>query len=253
MTAASSSDATTGWSSPTQTRFRQRDQVLIRLAEKLIQEQGMVSFRFSELASLAGCSAGTLYKHFSSKEDLLVAIFARHVELLVSCQPHLMNSDLSFAERWIAMHFCGVIASEGVAWSLALNALGGAPKMVDKASDYRVQELKMYVNQFYGAILRVVEAARIQGELTADDEQVRTVHTMMACFQRGAAGLLHNELMLDVVKPIGPEAVYEAFATLINGMEWKTPLTEDSFERILAEVNHQLGEMVQDEAIAATF
>ncbi|WP_159437694.1 TetR/AcrR family transcriptional regulator [Ferrimonas marina] len=234
--------SSTHWGSPNQARFRQRDQVLVRLAEQLIQEQGLVSFRFSELAPLAGCSAGTLYKHFSSKEDLLIAIFARHVEHLVERQPHFMNSELSYAERWVAMHLFAVVAIQRSSWTLGLNTLGGAPKVIERASEYRVQELKMYLEQFYRAILRVVEGARIQGHLKASDEQVSTVHAMLAYFQRGASGAVDNPLMSDAIKRLDTRQLFESFAIFINTLEWTTPLRMDSYQRVMAEVEHQLDE-----------
>ncbi|MBY5922994.1 TetR/AcrR family transcriptional regulator [Ferrimonas balearica] len=250
---AMEASGTSSWSSPTQTRFRQRDQVLIRLAEQLIRDQGLVSFRFSELAPLAGCSAGTLYKHFSSKEDLLVAIFARHVEQMVERQPHFMTSQLSFAERWVAMHLCAVVAVNRSAWTLGFNTLGGAPKVVERASEYRVQELKMYLEQFYTAILRVVEGARIQGELNATDEEVKTLHAMMACFQRGASGVIHNPLMSNAVKQLDTREIFSAFAILVGTLNWQRPLQEDSYQRIIAEVEHQLSASEEDQAMVAAF
>lgn len=248
---AMDSNAHSGWSSPTQTRFRQRDQALIKLAEALIQEQGLVSFRFSDLAPRAGCSAGTLYKHFGCKEDLLVAIFSRHVEQLVERQPHLMACDLSFAERWVAMHLVAVLAVNEKFWSLGLNAMGGAPKVLERANEHRVQELRMYLNQFYGAILRVVEGARIQGELVSGDQQVRAVHTMMTCLQRGAAGTLNNPLMQDTLKPLDKAEIYQAFATLISVLDWHKPLNEGSYSRVINEVEHQLNCIAEERAMAA--
>ncbi|WP_298442566.1 TetR/AcrR family transcriptional regulator [uncultured Ferrimonas sp.] len=237
------------WGSPNQARFRQRDQVLVRLAEQLLQQQGLVSFRFSELAPLAGCSAGTLYKHFSSKEDLLVAILARHVEHLVERQPHLMSCELSFAERWVAMHLFAVIASKRCSWTLGLTALGGQPKVIERASEYRVQELKMYLDQFYSAILRVVEGARIQSELFASDNQVAMVHSMLTYLERGASGAQENPLLSGSVKPLDSRQLFDAFAVYINSLDWSTPLRPDSYNRVMAEVEHQLAECDREQAL----
>ncbi len=239
------------WGSPNQTRFRQRDQVLVRLAERLIEQQGLVSFRFSELAPLAGCSAGTLYKHFSSKEDLLIAIFSRQVEGLVARQPHFLSCPLSQAECWIAMHLYGVLVSQQATWALGLNTLGGAPKVLERASEFRVQELKMYLEQFYNTILRVIEGARIQGELTASDQQVQLIHTMMSYFHRGASGSLENPLLHDAVDRLSPRQLYDAFAIFINTLEWKQPLRADSFGRIMAEVEQQLSERQTERELLA--
>ncbi len=237
------------WGSPNHARFRQRDQVLVRLAEQLMQDQGLVSFRFSELAPLAGCSAGTLYKHFASKEDLLIAILARHLERLVECQPHLMTCELSFVERWIAMHLLAVAASRQCCWSLSLNSIGSSPKLVERASEYRIQELKMHLEQFYHAILRVVESARIQGELTATDQQVANTHAMMVFLERGAIDSIDNPLMENALEALDLRQLFEVFALYLNVLDWRTPLRPDSYERVMAEVEHQLQECQQQQQL----
>lgn len=237
---------TSHWGSPNQARFRQRDQVLVRLAEKLLKSQGLVSFRFSELAPLAGCSAGTLYKHFCSKEDLLIAIFSRHIEHLIERQPNLMNCQLSYAERWLAMHLFAVMAARRSSWTLALNSLCSAPKVLEQASDYRVQDLKMHLEQFYGSISRVIEGARIQGELNANDHQITMVHSMLSYLERGAMGIQDNPLMQTAVKPLELRQLFDAFSVYINSLDWQQPLKPDSFQRIVAEIELQLDECDQE-------
>ncbi|WP_028117963.1 TetR/AcrR family transcriptional regulator [Ferrimonas senticii] len=230
------------WGSPNQARFRQRDHMLVCFAEDLLKEQGLVSFRFSELAPEARCSAGTLYKHFSCKEDLLIAIFARHMEHIVERQPYLMSCELSYAERWVAMHLFAVLASQQASWTLGLNGLGVAPKVLEQASEYRIQQLQMRIDQFYSTILRVVESARIQGELNASDSQVNMVHSMLTYLERGACGSRDNPLMVTAITNLDPRQLFDAFAVFINSLEWTAPLRADSFTRVMAEVEHQLAE-----------
>ena len=50
---------------------------ILDAAERLIESQGIVSFKFSQLAHEVGCSTGTLYKFFERKEDVLVCLFLR--------------------------------------------------------------------------------------------------------------------------------------------------------------------------------
>ncbi|MCF1429207.1 MAG: TetR/AcrR family transcriptional regulator, partial [Shewanella sp.] len=51
---------------------------ILDAAEYLIETQGIVSFKFSQLAKEVGCSTGTLYKFFEGKEDILVCLFMRN-------------------------------------------------------------------------------------------------------------------------------------------------------------------------------
>ncbi|WP_220740337.1 TetR/AcrR family transcriptional regulator, partial [Shewanella sp. c952] len=74
---------------------------LLDVAEELIDNQGVVSFRFAQIAKGAGCSTNTLYKYFESKEDVLVCLFLRNT---TSSQIPIFikeNPDLTINERSI--------------------------------------------------------------------------------------------------------------------------------------------------------
>ncbi|WP_125828474.1 TetR/AcrR family transcriptional regulator [Paraferrimonas haliotis] len=50
---------------------------ILDAAENLIDTQGIISFKFSQLAQDVGSSTGTIYKWFKNKEDVLVCLFLR--------------------------------------------------------------------------------------------------------------------------------------------------------------------------------
>ncbi|MBP6797251.1 MAG: TetR/AcrR family transcriptional regulator, partial [Luteimonas sp.] len=56
---------------------RREDQFLDK-AQELIQRDGLLSLQMSKLAEECEYATGTLYKHFASKEDLLVALSTRN-------------------------------------------------------------------------------------------------------------------------------------------------------------------------------
>ena len=54
-------------------------------AQELIQRDGLLSLQMSKLAEECEYATGTLYKHFASKEDLLVALSTRNCLGRSSC------------------------------------------------------------------------------------------------------------------------------------------------------------------------
>jgi AcrR family transcriptional regulator len=48
---------------------------LLRAAQELIEEGGYAAASVAQVAERAGVAAGTLYRHFASKEDLFVEVF----------------------------------------------------------------------------------------------------------------------------------------------------------------------------------
>ena len=52
-----------------------RDKI-VTVAEKIIETDGLTHATTRRIATLAGCSEGTIYRHFRSKEDVFMAVLA---------------------------------------------------------------------------------------------------------------------------------------------------------------------------------
>ncbi len=55
----------------------EREQLFLDNARQLIREEGLLTLQMARLADACDYATGTLYQHFSSKEDLLVALAAQ--------------------------------------------------------------------------------------------------------------------------------------------------------------------------------
>ena len=59
----------------------QRENLILQIAEEVLLEKGYHETSIEEIAARVGVAKGTVYLHFPSKEDLVIAIFAREVEM----------------------------------------------------------------------------------------------------------------------------------------------------------------------------
>lgn len=62
--------------------FVRREQDILNVAESLMAEQGVRTISVDVIAARAGIGKGTIYKHFESKADVLIAIVVRHYTML---------------------------------------------------------------------------------------------------------------------------------------------------------------------------
>lgn len=62
--------------------FARREQDILNVAESLMAEQGVRPISVDVIAARAGIGKGTIYKHFESKADVLIAIVVRHYAML---------------------------------------------------------------------------------------------------------------------------------------------------------------------------
>lgn len=57
-----------------QKEFADREQLFLDAARELIQRDGLLNLAMAKIAASCDYSVGTLYQHFASKEDLLIAL-----------------------------------------------------------------------------------------------------------------------------------------------------------------------------------
>ena len=59
---------------------QEREALILQVAEEVLMEKGYRETSMDEIAARVGVAKGTVYLHFPSKEDLVVAIFARDMQ-----------------------------------------------------------------------------------------------------------------------------------------------------------------------------
>ena len=59
---------------------KEREELILQVAEEVFQEKGYYETSMDEIAARVGIAKGTIYAHFSGKEELVVAIFRRDLQ-----------------------------------------------------------------------------------------------------------------------------------------------------------------------------
>lgn len=111
-----------------------------------------------DIATQAGVGAGTLYRHFPTREALLAAVYRTEVEKLAAAEKRLAGelAPLEALRAWMLL-FVDYIATKKII-APALNAtVGGASKVIE-ASHEPIQ----------GAMRALVERAVNNGEMRKD-------------------------------------------------------------------------------------
>src|SRR5215831_16972380 len=74
---------------------QEREALILKAAEDVLMEKGYHETSIDEIASRVGIAKGTVYLHFPSKEDLVIAIFERDVQGIVEHVEAIMSSSLT--------------------------------------------------------------------------------------------------------------------------------------------------------------
>ena len=111
-----------------------------------------------DIAKQAGVGAGTLYRHFPTRDALLEAVYRTEVEKLASAQRKLAQdlSPMEALRAWMLL-FVDYIATKQII-APALNTLVGGPSKVYEASSAQIT----------GAVRALVERAIESGDIRSD-------------------------------------------------------------------------------------
>ncbi|WP_299810360.1 TetR/AcrR family transcriptional regulator [uncultured Shewanella sp.] len=205
---------------------------LLDVAEDLIDNQGVVSFRFAQIAKGAGCSTNTLYKYFESKEDVLVCLFLRNtissqIPLFIEENPNLTIHEhavlailftFEAVKRSPIFNILRVVAINSMFWQLA--------------SSDKVEILKNRVNLFWSRIKRPLERAAVCGELTATQVEIDDLSQALYFFLAGATSSFESKLMDEQYFIANDDIGYRHISRLMNHYQWREPITREMMQSL---------------------
>jgi TetR/AcrR family transcriptional regulator, fatty acid metabolism regulator protein len=84
----------------------EREALILQAAEDVLMEKGYHEACIDEIASRVGIAKGTVYLHFPSKEDLIVALFARNVRQLLAQVDRIVDAQGTAYTRLEAVLGC---------------------------------------------------------------------------------------------------------------------------------------------------
>jgi AcrR family transcriptional regulator len=146
---------------------RNRDRVL-EVAKEAFTRSG-ADASLDDIARQAGVGAGTLYRHFPSREALIEAVYRTEVEKLAAAERKLADTlpPLEALRTWMLL-FIDYIATKKII-APALNTLVGCHSKVIEAS----------YNQIWEAIRALVERAIKSGDIRKDLDPIDLLRALI--------------------------------------------------------------------------
>lgn len=113
-----------------------------------------------EIAQIAGVGAGTLYRHFPTRDALVTAVFRNETEQLVAAADHLTltRPPVEALGAWLLMFF-DFVATKHSMMELLNSILGGTDELKTET-----------MNQIDGAVAKLVRGAIANGDVRPDVE-----------------------------------------------------------------------------------
>jgi AcrR family transcriptional regulator len=225
-----------------QREIQQREKTIIEVARKLLLEHGYFALTMDRIVAHTEYSKGTLYQHFSSKEDVLAAIEAEADVVRSRFFDRAAKFKGNARERMTCL---------GYAYELYFSLYPGhfnseriieAPEVQEKISPKRRVSAKSQDEHCFKVMIEMISSAESEGKLRLP----KALSAQALCFNLWSAtsgaysklaahfelpGMTQKELLLSVRHNTW---------LLLDGYRWKPLSTEFDYEKIIKRARKEI-------------
>ncbi len=207
----------------------QREREICQAATVLMQEQGFLAVRMSDVAKASGYSMGTIYSHFSSKEDLLVACAIEVEEQILNTLGQALDAPLPPLERLLLMGLVAWTCVDGNPTADELVHLSMSPSVWRRASPARHAQQVELSNRFGQRVYRELEQACADGSLDrqpgcgcSPEEWVRLMEAALWGLFIGFRQVCESGQRSFLTEQRRLTAVYACWVSMLRGFGWQS-------------------------------
>lgn len=228
-----------------QREFQQREQLFLDTARAILRSDGVANLTMERIADLTEYAKGTVYKHFTCKEDILCGLCLDSLRQMAALFDKALQFKGNSRERIMAIGTAYQLYTLQYPEEFDLLIATRTNNIRQKASPERVADINHFDATVHNQIRSVVNDAIHAGQLKLPAH----IQTDEVCFSLWAMSF--GMLVLDQAKDIAGELVlppiqqmiFNQITLLLDAYGWH-PLSHEfdyhqAFARVLQHLNAQ--------------
>jgi AcrR family transcriptional regulator len=215
-------------------RFEERDRRIRETAQRLLLERGLHGFSMDDVAEAIDYSKGTVYQHYESKEDALVASCADSCARLATSFERAADYEGRPRERMLAVieAYCAFVRDRATPFRVI--PLVHSPTVLEKADPARLKAMEATQARSVAAWCGIIRDGIARGDLTLPKgHRPETVSFSLWSLMFGSfmlAELYRPEGLLGVKDPT--EAIRASCTALLDGLGWRPTSKEVDYAEV---------------------
>lgn len=233
--------------SPKKIEIQEREQKILTAARKIVVREGYQPLSMERIADAVEYSRGTIYNHFSCKEEIIIALAekgaAKRVDMFREAASHQADSRF----RMLAVCYAAERFVINFPDYFLFEQIFNLDSVREKTSPERQQLIHTCEIQCMGIITGVVRDAVASRDLTLPDEITpeRLVFGLWA-LTSGAYGLAFTSQSLPHIGITDPYKVVRTHVChLLDGYKWKPLSSDHSVDEVFSQLEKTLGKSFQ--------
>ncbi len=213
-------------------QLAEREQVFLDRAWGMIQKDGVLNLQMARLASECEYSVGTLYQHFSAKEDLLVALATRGVSERLALYRRAADWQGPTRHRILGILLADVLFAQKEPEYFRLAQYVSTHTVWISASDERREAALEASFPLADAVESIVNDAVAQGDVNNHGLTSRELSSGLWAMCEGMQTLVSAAGLLEAHSVPRPYQLLVTHANaLLNGLGWQPLLPTDADEQ----------------------
>ncbi|TVO75207.1 TetR/AcrR family transcriptional regulator [Sedimenticola selenatireducens] len=220
-----------------------REMELIEAALQIMEVDGTAGLTMDKVVAKVPYSKGTVYNHFSSREDLLTGVCNSGMSVLADLFSRAITFDGSTRERMLAILYAYLLHAllQPTQFMLVVSAKTAA--MIERTSERRQTEHYQLEGRLMGPMLNLVDEAIEKGELVLPKHMSRQqiVFTHWAGSFGAIALLINSEGKCSGRNGLAFQIeVFNHANLLLDGMQWYPLSHETDYSESVRRIAHEI-------------
>lgn len=232
-------------------QFAEREQRFLAKARELIERDGLLNLQMLKVAEACDYSVGTLYHHFNSKEDMLLAMLTTQVGDRLKFFQRVSDWNAGTRDRLLGFIFADLLLAIREPLFCQLHQYLSIPIISTTITPAR-RALAIEAHQpLTDLFLQVIDEAISNGDLTTQLATPLQIGLGLWALIEGAHALEHTEGIQEAYRIASPYSqLLHHVNALLSGYQWQplTPLDdlaarEELLNRLTGEVFTEFSEI----------
>jgi len=226
--------------------FIQREQELIHLALDILRNDGLAGLTMDKLTAHSDYSKGTIYNHFSCKEDVLSAISASCLVELDQLFSRAMAFQGNTRERLIAVHFAYMLHAhlkpEQFMCVLSCKTAAVAEKASKKHQQLSIDKETELLESLNNLVSEAQKNTDLNlTKLNLGDDAVNAVTFSIWSMSFGSLSLLMNAVDSQLIKKVNTQGVLlNNINITLDGLNWQPLSSQWNYNDTIARIKNEV-------------
>jgi AcrR family transcriptional regulator len=209
-------------------KLAQREGLFLDIARRMFLSDGYHGFTMARVAEAAGYSKGTVYQHFSCKEEIILALVLRGLERRVAIMEQAAAFRGNPRERLVAVGEGIDLFARLYPDDLRIFYISNTEAITQKVSEQSLWKLRRLTQRTFRLVSGIIRDAIERGDLSLP-EGVTPEHLAyaMRATSDGAYAIAQSWMPareMGIAEPFA--AVKQAIEVMSNGFGWRPLSTE---------------------------